>query len=192
LRFEGAFRWYSQMYLAKDVQYFSLLRPLYEIQIARLFARYPQYFKSFTSCNRKQKEGGWCKQCAKCLSTFTLLYPFLRDEDVIRIFGEDLFARADTVPIVRELVGLAEHKPFECVGTKEEILVALHLGAQKATTHRDALPLVLRYVEEEIMPQQQDLPQRAERILHAWGDQHYLPLEYAALLKSRGEAFTQG
>jgi hypothetical protein len=185
VHFEGSFRRYVQTYLTGGVQYFSLLRPLYEIQIARLFARYRHYFVNFTSCNRKQSEGGWCKQCAKCLSTFTLLYPFLRTEDVTRIFGEDLFKRAEAIPLVRELLGLTEHKPFECVGTKEEMLVAFYLSVQKAKAHRGALPVVLQYVEEEIVPKQRDLPRRAERILHAWGDQHYLPPEYVSLLRGR-------
>src|SRR5262245_34512005 len=117
LRFESTFRWYTQTYLTREVQYFSLLRPLYEVQIARLFARYPQYFSSFTSCNRKQREGSWCRRCAKCLSTFTLLYPFLQPDDVTRIFGINLFERTDALSLIQELLGFTKHKPFECVGT---------------------------------------------------------------------------
>jgi len=187
LRFEGAFRWYSETYLSKEAQYFSLLRPLYEVQIARLFARYPQYFGSFASCNKKQREGSWCKQCSKCLSTFTLLYPFLPAEDVTRIFAEDLFERAEAIPTMRELLGFAEHKPFECVGTREEMLVALYLSIQQAKARYSTLPAVLRYVEANIVPQHPDLPQRVRNILRAWGDQHHLPLEYADLLRKRLE-----
>jgi UDP-N-acetyl-alpha-D-muramoyl-L-alanyl-L-glutamate epimerase len=185
LRFESAFRWYSQTYLVRDVEYFSLLRPLYELQIARLFARYPRYFESFTSCNRKQKEGSWCKQCAKCLSTFALLYPFLPAADVTRIFGEDLFARAEAIPLMQELLGFAEHKPFECVGTREEMLVALYLGVQQAKARYSTLPALLRYVEADVVPQHSDLAQRARDILQAWSDQHHLPREYADLLKKQ-------
>src|SRR5258706_11745289 len=77
LRFETAFRWYTQTYLTAEVNYFSLLRPLYAIQVSRLFAGYPQYFDSFLSCNRGQWDGAWCQRCAKCLSTFILLHPFV-------------------------------------------------------------------------------------------------------------------
>jgi hypothetical protein len=184
LRFEGAFRWYSETYLSKEAQYFSLLRPLYELQIARLFARYPQYFGSFASCNKKQREGSWCKQCSKCLSTFTLLYPFLQAEDVTRIFAEDLFERAEAIPTMRELLGFAEHKPFECVGTREEMLVALYLSIQQAKARYSTLPAVLRYVEADILPRHRNLPQRAESVLRAWSDQHHVPPEYAAVLRS--------
>jgi len=187
LRFESAFRWYSETYLSQEAQYFSLLRPLYEVQIARLFARYPQYFRSFASCNKKQREGSWCKQCSKCLSTFTLLYPFVSAEDVTRIFGEDLFERAEAIPMIRELLGFVEHKPFECVGTREEMLVALYLGSQQAKARYRTLPAVLRYVEADIVPQHPDLPQRVRSILCAWSDQHHLPIEYADLLKKHLE-----
>ncbi len=187
LRFESAFRWYSQTYLTKDVHYFSLLRPLYEVQIARLFAHYPQYFDSFASCNRNQREGSWCRECAKCLSTFTLLYPFLHFNDVTRIFGADLFERAEALPLIRELLGFAEHKPFECVGTTEEMLVALYLSVQKARVYPGALPAVLRYAEAEIFPQHPNLPQRVENILRAWSDQHHVPQEYVDLLRQHLE-----
>ena len=187
LHFESTFRWYSQTYLTKDVHYFSLLRPLYELQIARLFARYPQYFGSFASCNRKQQEGSWCRECAKCLSTFTLLYPFLSADNITRIFGADLFERTKAIPTMRELLGFAEHKPFECVGTREEMLVALFLSIQQAKARSSTLPAVLRYVELNIVPQHLELSQRVMSILRAWSDQHHLPLEYTDLLKKRLE-----
>jgi len=44
--FEKKFREYNKSNLSA-VNYFSLLRPLYEIQIAKLFSRYPQYFNLF-------------------------------------------------------------------------------------------------------------------------------------------------
>ena len=185
LRFEGAFRRYSRTYLSKDVQYFSLLRPLYEVQIARLFARYPHYFGSFASCNRNQRESSWCRRCAKCLSTFTLLYPFLPADEVKRIFGADLFERPELLPVLRELLGFTAHKPFECVGTTEEMLGALYLGVQKAKAQEGVLPAVLRQVEAEILPRHPDLPQRVEHLLRAWSDEHHLPREYATVLKSR-------
>ncbi len=185
LRFESAFRWYSEIYLSQEVQYFSLLRPLYEVQIARLFACYPQYFGSFASCNRNQREGSWCKQCAKCLSTFALLYPFLQNDDVTRIFGADLFERAEALPLIRELLGFTEHRPFECVGTTEEMLVALYLSVQKAEARHHTLPAILRYMAADILPRHPNLPQRAESVLRAWSDQHHVPPEYAAVLRSR-------
>jgi hypothetical protein len=116
-----------------------------------------------------------------------LLYPFLPAADVTRIFGEDLFERAEAVPMIRELLGFAEHKPFECVGTREEMLVALYLAIRQAKARSSTLPAVLRYIEADIVPQHPDLPQRVRSILSAWSDQHHLPLEYVDLLKEHLE-----
>ncbi len=48
-------------------EYFSLLRPWSEWQIAREFVKYPQYFGVFQSCNLGSKTNVWCGGCAKCL-----------------------------------------------------------------------------------------------------------------------------
>lgn len=184
-RFEGRFREYAKAYLAQHVNYFSLLRPLYELQVIRLFTRYPQYFDLFRSCNRNLKENSWCRRCAKCLFTFTGLYPFLTAEEVTRIFGEDLFEREEALPLLQELLGLSRHKPFECVGTVEETLAALYLSLERAKARRDPLPPILRYVEAHLLPKHPDLPGRAQGILSGWSEHHYVPQEYAQLLKDR-------
>lgn len=182
-RFEGRFRDYAKTYLAKNVDYFSLLRPLYELQITRLFTGYPQYFDLFKSCNRNLRENSWCRRCAKCLFVFTGLYPFLTAEEMTRIFGEDLFERDDAIPLIQELTGLSRHKPFECVGTVKETLAALYLCLQQAKARRDPLPPVLQYVEAHLLPKYPDLSGLAQEILSGWSDTHYLPQEYARLLK---------
>src|SRR5581483_11987786 len=45
--FETKFRDYCARHLRVGVEYFSLLRPLYELQIAKIFSRHPQYFPLF-------------------------------------------------------------------------------------------------------------------------------------------------
>jgi len=185
LRFETAFRWYAQTYLAAAVDYFSLLRPLYAIQVSRLFAGYPQYFDSFMSCNRGQWDGSWCQRCAKCLSTFILLSPFVPVVELTRIFGADLFTQKEVAPLVSELVGLSQHKPFECVGTTEEMLVALYLSVQRAKELHRPLPVVLDYVQAEIFPQHPNVQQQVKPVLLAWSDNHHVPQEYAQLLNAR-------
>ena len=182
-RFETAFRWYTQTYLTPEINYFSLLRPLYAIQVSRLFARYPQYFTSFLSCNRGQQDGTWCQRCAKCLSTFILLYPFISTAEMTRIFGANLFTQKDVSPLLAELVGLSHHKPFECVGTTEEMLVALYLCVQQAKELDALLPVVLRDVETDILPHYPDLQQRVNSLLLAWSEDHYVPQKYTKVLR---------
>jgi hypothetical protein len=181
--FEVSFREYCRTYLTGDISFFSLLRPLYEIQIARLFARYPRYFPVFKSCNRNQKENTWCGRCPKCVSTFILLYPFLGSQELIGIFGRDLFEDDETVPVIRDLAGLGLHKPFECVGTRQETLAALNLALERARGEGD-VPPVLGYAAREILPRVQGYP-RQIGLLDEWGRDDHLPARFAALLKSR-------
>lgn len=49
--FEQDFMHYAEKYLKGNVKYFSFLRPLNELQIAKIFSRYKKYHKIFKSCN---------------------------------------------------------------------------------------------------------------------------------------------
>ena len=196
--FERGFRRYSQNYLAPGVEYFSLLRPLYELQIARLFSSYPQYFPLFRSCNRAVDRNAWCCRCPKCLFVFTVLYPFLEKQQLDGIFGEargedrgeDLFAWEGAAEGLRALLGMDRDKPFECVGTKEETLAAIYLCVEKARGEGTTLPPALRTVEKTVLSSLSlsagsDLPALAERILTAWTDEHHLPPDLAEALRQK-------
>jgi hypothetical protein len=111
--------------------YFSLLRPLSELHIARLFAGIDRYDDVVTSCNAAFKLRGasdrWCGDCPKCRFVFLAMAPFMDRERIRRIFGVDLLDDTAQVPGYRELLGVDGHKPFECVGEVEESTVALSL-----------------------------------------------------------------
>ncbi|MDM4719778.1 hypothetical protein QTQ03_09380 [Micromonospora sp. WMMA1363] len=115
--------------------YFSLLRPLSELHIARLFATVDRYDDVVTSCNAAFKLRGaserWCRNCPKCRFVFLALAPFMPRERVTRIFGGNLLEDPAQLPGYRELLGVDGHKPFECVGEVEESLVALSLLAEQ-------------------------------------------------------------
>ena len=63
--FEQDFHTYSHAYLRDDIMYFSLLRPISELQITGLFSRMKDYHPVFRSCNVGSKKGVWCGHCAK-------------------------------------------------------------------------------------------------------------------------------
>lgn len=123
--FEEDFTWYLKSLTDSDIHYFSLLRPLTEIQIAELFAKYPKYHGVFRSCNAGSKKGIWCCGCSKCLFVYIILAPFLSQDALDNIFGENLLNKEQLDRDFRELTGIEENKPFECVGTRKEVLVAL-------------------------------------------------------------------
>jgi hypothetical protein len=167
------------------IEYFSLLRPLYELQIARLFAQHPAYFPLFRSCNRGMKTNAWCGQCSKCLFVFTVLYPFVEREQMLAIFGADLFAWEGAADGLRALLGLDREKPFECVGTREETLAAIYLCVERMKRQGLSLPASLREIEETILATRHDLPAFARSILTAWGEEHHVPQQVAELLRQK-------
>lgn len=115
--------------------YFSLLRSLSELHIARLFAEFTRYDDVVTSCNSAFKlhnaSERWCRDCPKCRFVFLAMAPFMPRERVVGIFGGDLLADESQIPGYRELLGVDGHKPFECVGEVEESVVALGLLAEQ-------------------------------------------------------------
>lgn len=123
--FEQDFAWYLKTLTDSDIHYFSFLRPLTELQIAWLFSRCTAYHKVFRSCNAGSRQGVWCCSCPKCLFVYIILTPFLTEEALLDIFGEKLLDKASLEICFRELTGLEENKPFECVGTRKEVLAAL-------------------------------------------------------------------
>lgn len=185
-RFEERFRDYVKEFITDRVHYFSLLRPLYEMQIIRLFAEYPAYFSLFKSCNRKQFENSWCGRCPKCVSIFALFYPFLEAGEITEIFGSNFFDREESIPLLRQLTGSDAHKPFECVGTLEETIGALHLGLERAR-RGERLPVALAFAGREILPRYPRAAEYATAVLGAWGSEHGLPPEYEAMIKARLE-----
>ena len=140
VEFESDFRNYVSRNITSDIQYFSLLRPLSELQIASVFAQNPIYFPKFKSCNVGSKSDIWCGKCPKCLFTFIILSPFLSPEQLIDIFGNNLLEDYDLEQYFDELTGLSAVKPFECIGTVDEVNSALCLARAKYNT----LPYLLQ------------------------------------------------
>ena len=147
--FECDFENYSDRYLKAPVKYFSLLRPLNELQIAKLFSKYEQYHKVFKSCNvgSKEKEWKWCCNCAKCLFAYIILSPYLYKQKLVNIFGEDLFEREDLQETFIELIGKGANKPFDCVGTFEEVNFAVSKTIENL--NKENLPYLLKYYYEK-------------------------------------------
>ena len=143
--FENDFNNYTKKYFNIDIKYFSLLRPLTEFQIGMLFSKIEKYHKTFKSCNlgSKGETWEWCCNCPKCLFVYTILSPFLYKEKLINIFGKDLFEDETLLETFKELLGYKETKPWECVGTYEEVRYAVSLIIKKLENQK--LPYLLEY-----------------------------------------------
>ena len=137
--FENDFRYYVAKYIDADIQYFSFLRPLNELQIAKLFSKAKDYHKVFKSCNAGSKTDSWCGKCPKCLFTWLALSPFLKRSELTDIFGKDLLKDNDLRPIIDQLDGCVEVKPFECVGTVGEVRACVNKILQTDDNLRDTI-----------------------------------------------------
>lgn len=145
--FENDFNEYTKKYFKIDIKYFSLLRCLSELNIANLFSNYKKYHVIFKSCNVGMKTipWKWCCNCPKCLFVYIILSPFLSKEEMINIFGIDLFEQKELLNTFIELTGYSDKKPFECVGTYSEVRTAVGLVINK---YENDLPYLLKYYKD--------------------------------------------
>ena len=177
LEFENDFSEYLKQYIHRELEYFSFLRPLNELQIAALFSGYQKHFKSFRSCNVGSKTDSWCGHCPKCLFTYIILSPFLDERTLADIFGADLLADKSLERVFKELTGLVDVKPFECVGTPQEVNVSLW---QKASLQEDKPILMNQFKSIYEGLQKADF----DELLKNMSDEHNLPKSFLKLLNT--------
>jgi uncharacterized protein with ParB-like and HNH nuclease domain len=143
-----------------DTLYFSLLRDMYEIEIAKLFSQAKRYFPVFSSCNNnfkvieqnKTTTDRWCLHCPKCAFVFSVLYPFITKNEVLMIFGRDIYNDESLLSLFQELLGYSGHKPFECVGTNEEVIFSMYLSVELYLEDGRQLPFILDFFHTTIAP----------------------------------------
>jgi len=139
LEFETDFRDYVKKFISDDFDYYSFLRSYDELKIAEYFSGFPQYHRVFRSCNVGSKKDTWCCSCAKCLFVYIILSPFINPKELIHIFGEDLLDDKNLQPEFDQLIGVGKTKPFECVGTIDEVNTALNLCIQRFPNYSPTL-----------------------------------------------------
>jgi len=143
--FEADFVNYEKEYIKSGVHYFSLLRPFAEVKIAEFFSKYKEYHEIFRSCNAGSKLDIWCNKCAKCLFVYIILSPFLDESGMLKIFGENLLDKDELKPIFDKLIGIMPEKPFECVGSYNEVNAALQELLRQYEKNGMSLPVLLEY-----------------------------------------------
>ncbi len=176
--FEQDFDFYVKKYIHPQVNYFSFLRPLNELQIANLFSRFTKHFNTFRSCNVGSKKDEWCGNCPKCLFVYTILSPFIDRKKLNGIFGKDLFDDTSLKPILMELSGNSAIKPFECVGTINEVNAALARSIKESSENEDR---ALLFIDELSYLNQNN---EIENILSEFNEDNNLPQKFLNILKS--------
>ena len=183
-RFEKAFHDYEAEYIGSGTYYFSMLRPLSEFQIAGYFAKCREFHDIFRSCNAGSKEDKWCGHCPKCLFVCLILSPFLSGEEIIRIFGRDMLNDPDMTEDFRKLTGMEREKPFECVGSRDEVNAAISLTIDRMMGQEKdlkKLPGLFRYYVLN-GPYRQNDP-ASGRFFRYFDEENLLPERYLELVR---------
>ena len=92
----------------------------------------------------------------------------------MEIFGKNLLDTDKSEKYFRELTGLDENKPFECVGTRSEVVMSLKKYLEKGG--RALLPV--KYADWLAMQ-----PGDVDAALSEWNELHNVPEELLALLR---------
>lgn len=165
--------------ITPEFRYFSLLRPISELHIAKLFANKCQrYFEVFTSCNKafkldeKKRLQHWCGNCDKCRFVFLALAPFMDKQQLIEIVGCNPIDDEKQLQGYEELLGLGGYKPFECVGTYEECNYAFAKLATRMEWQNDKVIAALKdkiknYPADDIFKPQKEhlIPEEMQSVL---------------------------
>ena len=180
--FEQDFNNYFSQYITADIHYFSFLRPLNELQIAALFSLFNQHHFSFRSCNVGSKTNEWCGHCSKCLFVRTMLGPFIKRDTINAIFGKELFDELTLKPVFDELTGIADIKPFECVGTPDEVNASVKYIIQH---WEGSLPALLQKY-----PVTENGSDELNILLEMFNNEHLVPAKYLGILKNSLNSIT--
>eukprot|EP00611_Tribonema_gayanum_P028654 TRINITY_DN7438_c0_g1_i1.p1 TRINITY_DN7438_c0_g1~~TRINITY_DN7438_c0_g1_i1.p1 ORF type:complete len:295 (+),score=91.66 TRINITY_DN7438_c0_g1_i1:134-886(+) len=172
--FEAAANAYIARHVARGVHYFSALQPLWEVQIAREFARHPQYLPVFISCNEGRLQR-WCGTCDKCLFVFCILAAWVDCNELSRCFGRNLLEDMSLLPQLRALMGAEGYKPLECVGEPHEVLLSLWLALERHHDRHGAGAPPPRLLQEMQPFLPADAQEQLERVLRDFNNDHLVP-----------------
>ncbi|HOR21103.1 MAG TPA: hypothetical protein PLY43_00110, partial [Ruminococcus sp.] len=103
------------------------------------------------------------------------------------IFGKDLLDSPDMVDYFHELTGRSLHKPFECVGSIDEVVLAVSLAIRKMKESGQELPLLMRDFEGSGLYQPETLDQRNAACCGYFSENNLLPDSFRAILTKEME-----
>ena len=161
---------YIQRHLVADVGYFSLLQPIHDAIIFTLLRRDLEAVPATHSCNRQKP---WCGRCPKCAYVGLGYLAYLPRDLALGTLGGNPLDAEENLLSFRQMLGLEEHTPFECIGQVPETRLAFELCRLKGVEGR------AMDVYREAFPRL-DVDPILDRYLAVDGQTHGLPTELAS------------
>ena len=93
-----------------------------------------------------------------------------------KIFGADLFEDKTLLPTLKQLAGIEKEKPFECVGTINEVRTALDIALRNYG--HSPPPLLKEYVDCNQVSEQ--IP--FDKLYNDFNKQNFLPPTFRQIL----------
>lgn len=124
---------YIQSELISNISYFSVLKPIYDVLIFNMLRDSLTAVPDTHSCNISKP---WCGQCPKCAYVWLNYMAYLPVDLVNSMFGANLFDVEANQLFFRQMLGLEDHTPFECIGEVTEARLAFELCRLKGLTGR--------------------------------------------------------
>ena len=124
--FESDFQSQLAKHYGDRIRYYSLLRPLSEIQIAKLFGGeiFEKYKDVFSSCNRAFVHASdkifWDGECPKCAFVYLILSNYVNHVELDKLMNGNVLLKPQLEETYKELLGITHNKPLECVGEINE------------------------------------------------------------------------
>lgn len=153
IEFEQLFRNTLNDICGNQLQYFSLLRPFSELWIAAYLGREAVASHNiFSSCNKnfvfegknKLEDGKrWCGSCSKCIYTAIITASHLSKNEFLNIFGSNILNNDSNIQTAKDLCGIGESKPWECVGDFADTASSLSYLASHHKWEKDIIPQIL-------------------------------------------------
>ncbi len=135
---------YLQHQFIANSQYFSLLKPIYDVVIFNLLRLDLDNVPFTHSCNVAKP---WCKKCAKCAYVWLNYMAYLPIDLVNSLFQTNLFDIPENQLWFRQMLGLEKHTPFECIGQIHESRLAFEICRRKGLTGQ-AMQLFINEVKD--------------------------------------------
>ena len=157
--------------LVDGLRYFSILQPIHDVVIFSLLSQEAQAVSVTHSCNVFSP---WCKQCPKCCYVWLSFQAYLPQEVIDPMFdGSNLLDMEENQLYFKQMLGLGDRKPFECVGEIEEAQLAFELCHRKGICGK-----AMELFKEKIHPTL-DVPSVAAKYTTVHKTDHGIPEKVA-------------